>query len=167
MLSAANSNVPPAFQWRAEGFDPAAYDGAHALAPISLGLAVPALALVYAVPGMAAYWALLIGLYLLVIFIVTAVIFVRSIMRSDEVAEVQVDARAKTIAVTRRGSFGNTTDFIAFSRVADAYFHIRYDDDGYKIVEPRLHLKSSEDIIVPGEVTAAELQALRMLLAGG
>ena len=134
------------------------------LAPISLGLAVPALVLIYMVPELVAYWALMLSLYLLVIFILTAAIFLRSIFRTETIAEVRFDARNKTVSVTRAGSFGNTVDFIAFNNIADAYLHVRYDDDGYKVSEPRIRLKSGEDINLPGDLSVAELDTVRQIL---
>ena len=66
--------------------------------------------------------------------------------------------------MTRKGGFGNTVDFIAFDKIADAYLHVRYDDDGYKVSEPRLRLKTGEDINLPGDVSIADLDAVRRLL---
>ena len=166
MPAAPSLSPPPSvFVWREAGFDPSAYSGVHALAPISLGLAVPALALLYAVPEMIAYWALMISLYLLVIFVLTGVIFVRSVFRAESIAEVRFDALAKTVVLTRKGSFGNTVEILTIDSVADAYFHVRYDDDGYKVVEPRILLKSGEAFVIPGDVTAQELDSVRRWLA--
>lgn len=159
------STTAPSYDWREEGFDPDAYRGAHALAPISLGLAIPPLALIVAVPGMTAYWALMLVLYLLVIFVFTAVIFVRAVLRDEAVAQVQLDGTSKTIAVTRKGGFGNTVTYHPLETITDAYLHVRYDDDGYKVVEPRLRLKSGEDIALPGDVTSAQLNTVRGLIA--
>lgn len=162
--AAASPSLATEYVWRAEGFDPEAYSGAHALVPISLGLALPALVLVYMVPDLVAYWALMLGLYLFVIFVLTAAIFLRSIFRTETIAEVRFNARNKVVNVTRMGNFGNTVDFIAFDKIADAYLHVRYDDDGYKVSEPRIRLKSGEDINLPGDVSIAELDAVRRLI---
>lgn len=168
MANAPQGNVlPDNLVWRAAGFDPDSYRGVHALAPISLGLALPALALLILVPEMVNYWALMLSLYLMIIFVLSGVIFVRSIFRSEDVAEVRLDKAARTVSVTRKGSFGNTVSYIPFDKVSDAYFNVRYDDDGYKVSEPRLRLKNGEELDLPGEAGAADLAAVRKLLASG
>ncbi len=151
--------------WREAGFDPASYRGVHALAPILLGLAFPALAMLYFVPELAAYWGLMLGLYLILIFVVTAVIFIRAVFNPEIVAEVRFNRRTKIVDVTRKGSFGNTVIYVPFNMIADAYLHVRYDDDGYKYVEPRIRLKDGEDFELPGDVTTADLDTVRRIIA--
>jgi hypothetical protein len=158
-------NLSDMLVWREDGFDPASYRGVQALAPILLGLALPAFALIYFVPGLAAYWGLILGLYLVLIFIVTAVIFIRAVFNPEIVAEVRFNRRTKIVDVTRKGSFGNTVTYVPFAAISDAYVHVRYDDDGYKYIEPRIRLKNGEDFSLPGDVSTADLEMVRRILA--
>ena len=153
------------FVWRDPDFNPAAYSGVHAIAPILLGLSVPALAMLYVFPEMVAYGALLICVYLLAIFVIASVIFIRAVFNAQEVAEVRFDSRSKMLAITRKGSFGNTVAEFPFDMIADAYLRVSYDDDGYKSVVPEMRLKDGEVFGLPGDVTAAELEAVRRTIA--
>jgi hypothetical protein len=147
-----------------DGYNPHAYGGKHAMAPILVGLAVPPISIVYAFPGLAKHSEFFIALYLTMILLVAGFMFVRSIFNPAHVVAVNFDARQRTAEIVRHSQWGNTSVFVPFVDIADVYMRVRYDDDGYTIREPLLRLRSDEEYDMPAGTDQAEINRIRETL---
>lgn len=141
------------------------YAGWHALMPILLGLSVPGLCLALAAPELATDAWTILGIYLVSIFVASAVVFVRSVFNPGELVEAAFDPKSRSLTLTMAGTFGTTTEKLAFQRIAEVYVDVRFDNGGGKVLVPLLRLKNDAEIVLPDGTTDRDLTAIRALLA--
>jgi hypothetical protein len=147
-----------------DGYDPSSYSGVHSLVPILVGLAVPPIVVVYVFPDLLAHLEFFIVLYLMAIFAVSGFMFVRAILNPAHVVAINFDTKQKSAEIVRHSQWGNSSTYVPFKDIADAYIRVRYDDDGYTIREPLLRLRNDDEYDLPAGTDQAEITRIREVL---
>lgn len=141
------------------------YSGWHAMVPVLLGLSIPGL--IAAFMGTKVFgesFAIILGVYLMTIFVVSGVIFVRSVFNPGGVIQATFDAKSRSAEFVFAGAFGNPRRVLPLRQIAEVYVDVRYEKDGYKLMRPVVLLKSDETIELPPDTTKEDIESIRTLL---
>lgn len=136
----------------------------HTLVPILIGLAIPAVGVAVLAPGLLSNPGLVFGFYLMSIFVVSAVIFIRSVFNPGCIVEAMFDKETATGTFTRYGTFASQTIVVPFADMAKVYIETHYDQDGYKSFQPVVELKSGEMLQLPEGTTKGQVEAIKRIL---
>ena len=140
------------------------YAGAHALAPVLLGLSVPAVLFAVLVPGAVHYAPLVVGVYLMALFVIASILFVRSVFNPGFVISASFDPASTVAEFVRSGTFGTTSVRVPFSDIASVRMEMKYDDDGYKVLVPTVDLRSNETVELPAGASQTDIEMVRAVL---
>ena len=95
------------------------------------------------------------------IFVISAVIFIRSVFNPGSIVEAVFDRDARSARFVRIGAFATASTEVAFQDIAKIYIDTHYDDDGYKSYMPLVELKSGEAFQLPEGTTQGQIDAIR------
>lgn len=137
--------------------------GRQMLMPILLGLGIPGVAVGVLAPDLLSDQSLVFGFYLMTIFVISAVIFIRSIFNPGSVVEATFDARSRTANFVRIGTFATTNLVVPFREI-DAVSIEAIDDGGYKSCLPLVVLKNGESLELPEGTSRSEIEAIRSFI---
>lgn len=140
------------------------YAGRQALIPILLGLAIPAIATAVFFPSLLSNKALVFGFFLMAIFVVASVIFIRSVFNPGSVVEATFDTTTRMASFVRLGTFATSITTVPFDNVAKVYLDSHYDDDGYKSFQPMIELKDGDVIELPEGTTQGQINSIRAMI---
>jgi hypothetical protein len=90
-----------------------------------------------------------------------------SIFNPAHVVAINFDSKQKSVEIVRHSQWGDTSTFVPFREIADAYIRVRYDDDGYTIREPLLRLRNNDEYELPAGTDQAEIVRIRNILGRG
>jgi hypothetical protein len=164
MASASHSGVLVVQDERFAGNRSLPSAGRQMLMPVLLGLGVPGVAVSVFAPQLLSNPALVFGFYLMAIFVVAAVIFIKSIFNPGTIVEATFDQRAKSANFVRLGTFATTNTAVAFKDITRIYIETHYDDDGYKSYMPLVEIKNGETLQLPEGTTQGEIDAIRTMV---
>ncbi len=138
--------------------------GRQMLMPILLGLAVPGVAVAVLAPEILMNSTLVLGIYLLAIFVVSAVIFIRSVFNPGSVVEATFDSRSRSAVFVRIGAFATTSQVVPFKDISEVHIETQQDDDGYRSYMPLIELKNGETVQLPEGTTQSQIDGIRTIV---
>lgn len=164
LASATQSGVLTIQDERFSGDEMLPYAGRRALVPVLLGLAIPAVSVAVVAPQLLSHPELVFGFYLMTIFVVSAVIFVRSVFNPGSIVTATFDASSRTASFVRIGSFSTEVQTVLFSEIERVHIESQFDDDGYKTYTPLVDLKSAASVQLPEGTTQGQINSIRALV---
>ena len=141
--------------------------GHHALAPVLIGLAAPALVLFLIDARALGSASVLLHIYLTAIFVIATGAYTISVLDQGDVTRVSLDKASRIITIERTGLLARKAIEIPFSDVSSLRIETRYDDDGYKMNVALLVLSTREVIELPEQTTEADMANMRAVLGRG
>ncbi len=140
------------------------YAGLHAMVPILIGLSIPLFLFTLAEPRALQDTRFIVLALLFIMSIVTAAIFVLSILRPGTTQSVSFHPGRAVADVVRTGRFAHSVYTIPFSRIRAVRIETRYDDDGYATQFPVMVLAPRELIELPATTSPADVAAIRQMI---
>jgi len=140
------------------------YSGLHALVPILLGLAAPAVLISLVDPMLIGGNQEAVRFFLVVLLFITASVFAFSALDVGRIVMVTFDPAARVVEIVQSGRLAHREDRIPFVELSNARMEQHYDDDGYQWYEPVLYLRSGDRIGLPETTTMEDIEAINAAL---
>lgn len=138
--------------------------GWHVLAPILLGMSIPGILLALLAPKLLPNGPLVFGVYLVATFVISSVIFVRSVFNPGNIIEATFDSRKRAAAFVRMGTFGTTFFSVPFSAIEAVRIDVHTDRDEHRVAHPVVELVSGELLALPTGTTPAQLHEIQAVI---
>lgn len=142
----------------------ASYNGRHALPPILIGLMTPVILLLLYDPRALGSASIIMYLILMAAFVISATIFVSSLLNPGSIIAVTFDPVSGTAHFVSEGSFAHSVNTIPLRNIMRVRMVARYDHDGYSWHQAIAELRSGETISLPASTTSDQVAALNELL---
>lgn len=140
------------------------YNGMHALVPMLLGLTAPCALLFMIDPAALRDIRIWIFLIMVVVLVVAGAIFVLSLLNPGTTVAATFNSATRRADFIRSGTFANTVYTVPFSRIVSVRLETVYDDDGYQSSVPVIVLTPHEEIELPRDLGAADVDSIRAML---
>ncbi len=147
----------------ATGEAAATYAGGHALVPVLIGLAAPAIVISVVDQQGLLRVSTMLPIYLAVLFVAAATVFILNVLIRGAVLSAEFDPKGSVARLTRTGFLAVRQEEIPLARIALAEVGTLYDRDGYPRDVARLILESGEVIALPADTTETDSAVINQM----
>jgi hypothetical protein len=136
----------------------------HIMSPILIGLAAPFVLLYIVQPLAMAQVAFVATPVMLAVFVLSAGIYVHSVLSPGEIVAALFDPAGRTVTLVRAGRFGVSNREVHFSDIANIGMTVDYDNDGYPIRSAELRLLGGRIFRLPEGTEESHILSVREVL---